>query len=210
MEREHQFELWQIFSAIFLTLWILTSCFDNFFTVFFLCSYGGMILDYLHDFMKKFSCLKKHQFEPLQIFSAVFSTFSIMKSCFDNFFTAISLYSYVGMMLGYLHDFIKKFSCLNKLLSMKREHQFEPWQIFSAIFLTFRILSSCFDNLFAVFFLCIFGGFVTEYLHNFMKNGESKKKKVKKSVNFKRKESLVKFAPLWYNFSFSTLPFYYY
>ena len=155
MEREHQFELWQIFSAIFLTLWILTSCFDNFFTVFFLCSYGGMILEYLHDF-------------------------------------------------------IKKFRCLNKLLSMKREHQFEPWQIFSAIFLTFRILSSCFDNLFAVFFLCIFGGFVTEYLHNFMKNGESKKKKVKKSVNFKRKESLVKFAPLWYNFSFSTLPFYYY
>ena len=67
---------------------------------------------------------------------------------------------------------------------MERGHQFEPWQIFSVNFLTFWIFTSFFDNFFTVFFLCICGGLILDYLHDFMKSGENEKKKLKKSTKF--------------------------
>ena len=52
--------------------------------------------------------------------------------------------------------------------------KFEPWQIYSLIFLTFWILIACIDNFFFSLFLCIFGGLAVENLNDSIKKGEKK------------------------------------
>ena len=69
-----------------------------------------------------------------------------------------------------------------QILSVINKYKFEPWQIFSVIFLSFYILSCLFDHFVISLVLCVGGGLIADNFNDFMKNGEIKGENEKKNT----------------------------